>query len=470
MVVGEMADPADLLVVGGGPGGYAAALHAAQLGREVVLVDRDGPAGLGGTCVRVGCIPSKALIELANVYHATQRWTARGVVVTGATVDLSAFQDWKNSVVGNLNYGLQGLFRQSGVEIVAGTATFNRPNQVAVATPDGNVRFLEFKDAVVATGSRPAALATVVRDGIRVLDSTDALAMTTVPKTLVIVGSGYIGLELGMAYAKLGAKVTIVEIFDRILPNVDPIVTGSITRGCADLAIEVLTSAEVVDLDTDAVLVKTAAGERRISAEAVIVAVGRTPVTEGLGLTVAGAQLAPSGHIITDDYTLAAPRIAAIGDATTGPALAHKAMAEAEAAVRTLSGRRTRFNPLAIPAVIFSDPEVGLVGLTEHEAKSVGIAVQTAQFPMAASGRAATVGDQRGFVRMIVDRDQDAVVGVQMVGPHVSELLGEAAMAIELSASPADVASIIHPHPTISEGIAEAAALAVGRPLHVLRG
>jgi dihydrolipoamide dehydrogenase len=470
MVVGEMADAVDLLVIGGGPGGYAAALHAAALGRDVVLVDRDGIEGLGGTCIRVGCIPSKALIELANLTSTVSRAAPSGLVVTGATVDLAAFQTWKDGIVGGLNQGLQTLFAKRDIEVITGVATFNRPNQVAVATPDDKVRFLEFRDVVVATGSRATELPGVPRDGTRVLDSTDALAMTTLPASIVVVGTGYVGIELGTAFAKLGASVTLVESCDRILPQLDAAVTVPVQRACAELGIDVLTSAQVVEVDGGSVVVTVNGEQRRVQAEKVVVAIGRYPATDDIGLASAGVTFTASGHVVTDDFGLAAPHIAAIGDVATGPALAHKAMAEAEAAVRTLSGRPTRFAPLAIPSVIFSEPEIALVGMSEAEARAAGIDVVVGQFPFGASGRAATLRSQRGFVRVVIDRDGDAVVGVQMVGPHVSELLGEAGLAIEMGASPEDLASVIHPHPTISEALGEAAAVALGRPLHVLRG
>lgn len=470
MVVGEMADAVDLLVIGGGPGGYAAALHAARLGRTVVVVDADGPVGLGGTCVRIGCIPSKALIELASARHGLTRWADAGMRTGDAVIDLESFQRWKTGVVDGLNTGLRTLFGQRRIEVIAGTARFNRPNQVAVATPDGQVRFLEFRDAVIATGSRPQQLASLPVDNERVLDSTGALALTAVPRTMVVVGTGYIGMELGLAYAKLGAAVTLVETCDQILPQVDADIAAPVKRACADLGVAMLTSAEARAVDGDDVVVAMNGGERRIAAEKVVVAVGRVPQTDALGLEAAGIRVTASGQVITDDYTLASPHVAAIGDISRGPALAHKAMVEAEAAAHTLSGPRLRFAPMAIPAVIFTDPEIALVGLTEAQAKDAGLDTVTGQFPMAASGRAATLASTRGFVRIVIDRDADAVVGVQMVGPHVSELCGEAALAIEMGASPDDLASVIHPHPTISEALGEAAAVAVGRPLHVARG
>jgi dihydrolipoamide dehydrogenase len=251
---------------------------------------------------------------------------------------------------------------------------------------------------------------------------------------------------------------------------VDAAVSAPVQRACANLGIEVLTSAEVVDLDDDSVLVAVRGEQRRVRADKVIVAIGRRPATADIGPAAAGMTLTGTGHVVTDEFSMAAQHVAAIGDISAGPALAHRAMAQAEAAVRTLSGKPTRFEPLAIPAVVFSEPEIALVGLSEGEARADGMDVVIGQFPLAASGRAATLRSQRGFGRVVIDRGADAIVGVQLVGPHVSELLGEAGLAIEMGASPEDLASVIHPHPTISEALGEAAAVAVGRPLHVLRG
>jgi dihydrolipoamide dehydrogenase len=468
MVVGEMAEGIDLLVVGGGPGGYAAALRAAQLGREVVLVERDGAAGLGGTCVRVGCIPSKALIELADTRHRACEMEAAGLHAGGLEVDLAQFQMWKDGIVQRLSKGVESLLRHGRVRLVAGTATFNKPNRAAVATSDGNVMFFEFRSAVIATGSAPIELAVLPRDGVRVLDSTDLLALTELPASVVVVGGGYIGLELGTALAKLGSKVTIVEALGGVLPGMEPDLGRVVQRSLQRLGVEVLLGTEVVGLDEAGLVVRTDGAERKIGAERIVVAIGRRPHSLDIGVEMTGAHLAPSGMVEVDASLIAAPGIAAIGDLVAGPALAHKATAEAAVAVEALSGMRSRFNATAVPAVVFADPEVATVGLTEDAARNIGMDVLVAQFPLTASGRAATIGARDGFVRLVVDRIQDAVVGVHMVGPMVSELAGEAALAVEMGASPEDFAGTIHPHPTISESIHEAALLMVGRPVHVI--
>jgi dihydrolipoamide dehydrogenase len=463
-----MAEGVDLLVVGGGPGGYAAALRATQLGREVVLVERDGPLGLGGTCVRVGCIPSKALIEVANARHHARALEVAGLNAGVLEVDLARFQSWKSGIVDGLSKGVEALLRHQRVRVVVGTATFNKPNRAAVALPDGNVAFFEFRSAVVATGSAPLELAALPRDGVRVLDSTDVLALTQVPASVVIVGAGYIGVELGTALAKLGSNVTIVEALGNVLPTMEPVLGRVVLRSLRRLGVEVLLGAEAIGLDEVGVVVRADGVERIVEGERVVVAVGRRPRTRDVGLEKTRARLAPDGTVEVDAGRLAAAGIAAIGDITAGPALAHKAFAEAEVAVASLSGLRRVFDPLVVPAVVFCDPEVATVGLTEDAARALGMDVAVAQFPLSASGRAATLASPEGFARLIVDRGQDAVVGVHLVGPLVSELAGEAALAVEMGASPEDLAGTIHPHPTMSESLHEAALMMVGRSLHVV--
>jgi len=470
MVVGEVAEGIDLLVVGGGPGGYAAALRAAQLGRQVVLVESDGLAGLGGTCVRVGCIPSKALIELAEVRHRALQFEAAGLCIPSIEVDLARFQAWKGGIVEALSHGVGTLLRHERVRVVAGTATFNKPNRVAVALPDGNVMFFEFRSAIVATGSQPLQLPMLPRDGVRVLDSTDVLALAEVPQSVVVVGAGYIGVELGTALAKLGSRVTIVEALRSVLPWMEPAIGRVLLRSLKRLGIEVFLGAEVVGLGEAGLVVRVGDAERTVDGAVIVVAIGRRPSTHEIGLETTGARLAPDGTVEVDASRLAAPGIAAIGDLTPGPALAHKATAEAGVAAESLSGLHSKFDPLAVPAVVFSDPEVASVGLTEAAARALGMDVAVAQFPLTASGRAATLGAKEGFARLIVDRGEDAVVGAHLVGPLVSELAAEAALAVEMSASPEDVAGTIHPHPTISESLHEAALIFAGRPLHVTAG
>ena len=470
MVVGEIAEGVDLLVVGGGPGGYAAAIHGAQLGREVVLVERDGERGLGGTCVRVGCIPSKALIELAESCHRSRSWAARGLEADNVRVDLQRFQPWKDELVAGLTRGVDRLLRHHRVRVVRGVATFNKPNRAAVDTEDGKVTFFEFRSAIVATGSMPIELRELPRDGELVLDSSDALSLTEVPRRLVVVGAGYIGVEIGTAFAKMGSKVTVVEALDRPLPTMEPALGRAVLRSLTALGVEVLADARVVGRIEEGVVVRVGGEERTVLGDRVIVAVGRRPLAREVGIETTGARLDERATVVVDPGRLASKNVAAIGDLTPGPALAHKATAEAEVAAMSVSGKAASFDPAAIPAVVFSDPEIASVGLTEEEGRALGLDVRTVQFPLSASGRAAIIGQQTGFARLVVDASSDAVVGAHLAGPHVSELAAEVALAVEMAASPEDLAGTIHPHPTISEAVHEAALLAVGRPLHMMSG
>lgn len=469
MVVGEMAEAVDLLVVGGGPGGYAAALRAAQLGREVVLVDRDGVAGLGGICVRVGCIPSKALIELANAYESLQTKAVAGLRVEGAHIDFHAFQEWKAKLVGGLSRGVGQLLSHAKVRVVHGSVSFTRPDRAIVNTPDGGVSFIEFRHAIVATGSRPIAIPGFEPGTGTVHDSTGVLALDEVPTRVVVIGAGYIGLELGTALAKLGSHVTIVEAADHVLPSLDPALGRQVARSLERRGVEILVGTQSLRMDDADVVVSGPGGERALHADCVLVAVGRRPNSDDMGLAAAGAKLTSTGHVVVDASLRATPNIAAIGDLVAGPALAHKATAEAEVAAEVLCGKPARFDPAAVPAVVFTDPEIATVGLTVAQCREAGMEITVSKFPMSASGRAATLNATDGFVQLVVDTETNAVVGVHMAGPHVSELAGEAALAIEMAASPEDLAATIHPHPTISEAIREAAAIATGQPLHVSR-
>jgi dihydrolipoamide dehydrogenase len=462
MVVGELAESADLLVIGGGPGGYAAAIRAAQLGRDVTLVERSGAAGLGGTCLHVGCIPSKALLELAGAAWRTRELEGAGLHAESVSVSLERFQSWRGDLCSALAGGVAQLL--GDVRVMHGEARFNRPDRVAVRTPDDDVAFLEFEHAIVATGSRPAPLPDLPFDGHRVLDTSDALALIEVPASVAVVGAGYIGVELGTALAKLGARVTIVEARERILPKFEPRLTAPVLRRLTKLGVGMRTGVTARRLDEGALVLD--AGER-VEAAVVIVAAGRTPNTDDLGLEAAGIAVGPDGLIAVGEDMRAAERIAAVGDVVAGPALAHKATAEATVAAEALSGQPAAFDARAIPIVVFSDPEIATVGLTEAQARDAGLETAAATFPLAASGRAGTLAARDGSTQIVTDLSTDRVVGVHAVGPHASELIAGGALAIELMAAPGDVAATIHPHPTLSEGLHEAAALVLGHPVHV---
>jgi dihydrolipoamide dehydrogenase len=488
MVVGEVATGVDLLVIGGGPGGYSAALRAAAAGRTVTLAERER---LGGVCLNVGCIPSKALIHVADTAALPDEAAAIGVDLTAA-VDMDRAQAWIGDVVGRLTGGVEQLLRDAGVTVATGTARFATARRVAVAQGD-DAAFYEFNSVVLATGSRPVDLGSVPFDGQRVLDSTAALALRRVPDRLTVVGGGYIGVELGGAFAKLGADVTIVELADQLLPGMPSGLARVVERALRARGVTIRLGTKVLGINGDDLVVEGPTGEARLpiggtagggrpnggdpngradGEGVVIVAVGRRPNTDSLGLSAAGVALDTDGQIVVAADRRAAKDIYAIGDITPGPALAHKATAEAEVAVTAAGGGRAAFDPAAVPAVVFSDPQVATVGLTAEQAADAGADVTSFRFPLSASGRAQALGRPEGYIELVAERGSPGggtVVGVHMVGAGVAELAAEAALAIEMGATAEDLALTIAPHPTLSEALAEAAMGALGRPLHVRR-
>lgn len=467
MVVGELAESADLVIIGGGPGGYVAALRAAQLGRSAVLIERAGIAGLGGTCLHVGCIPSKALIELAHVRSAVARMEGRGLDFGGFELDFGAFQVDKAKTVRRLSDGVGMLLKRAGVQVVEGQARFTSPNRIAVERPDQATLFYEFVDAIVATGSRPADLAVLPRDGRRVLDSSDVLGLPNLPDRLAIVGGGYIGLELASALVALGVEVSLFELASQVLPGVDFALSSLLAKSLARAGVKIYTNATVTG-DDGATLSYESGGEAgNIEVDAVAVVAGRRPNSDAIGLETTGIEVTSLGLIPVSADRRATDHIAVIGDLTEGPALAHKAMAEGRVAAEALSGRNSVFDPAAIPAVIYTHPEVAMAGETEASAALAGREIAIASVPMAAISRSLIHGTTDGIARILSDPDSGQVLGVQLVAENASELIAEAVLAIEMGAVVEDLAMTIHPHPSMSEAMAELAHLAHGAPVHV---
>ncbi len=457
MVVGAISSRTELAIVGAGPGGYVAALRAADAGIEVTLIER---AQVGGTCLNIGCIPSKALIEVANIRHHAIASAETGLT---ASVDVDAAQLHRHleSISSRLRGGVAQLLDDAGVTVVRGDASFARYDRLSIATPDA-VSHLEFDNAILATGSRPLELAGFPF-GNRVLSSTGALQLTTLPQSIAVIGGGYIGIELGTAWAKLGATVTIIEAKASILPEVPSVLRRPVERRLEELGVTVRTGV-MAEQPTQAG-VRLATGEV-VDADVTVVAIGRRPNSDQASIDSLDIEVSETGHIIVDPQLRAGVGTYAIGDLVPGPALAHKASAEAEVAVAAILGRPDTFAPTAIPSVIFSDPEIVTVGVGIDQASARGMTVH--RFPHAASARAHTVSASAGSTYVVVD-DAGTVMGVHACGPHVSELAGEAALAIEMAATSDDLALTIHPHPTMSESLAEAAWLARGHPLHIRR-
>jgi dihydrolipoamide dehydrogenase len=460
-----MAERLDLVVVGAGPGGYVAAIRAAQLGMRVACVEKD--AALGGTCLNVGCIPSKALLDSSELFHQAAHGLATHGIRTTVELDLAAMMARKTRVVRGLTQGIAGLFKKHGIEWVRGGGRLAAPDRVEVAGPDGT-RTLETARILIATGSEPAPLAALPFDGERIVTSTEALALPRVPPRLLVVGAGAVGLELGSVWRRLGAAVTVVEYLDEVVPAMDRGMAKQLRRALErqGIAFRLGTAATAADRSGDGVRVTLTARDGEATAEeadVVLVAVGRRPYTEGLGARELGVALDEKGRIVVDgDYRTSVPGVFAIGDVIPGPMLAHKAEEEGIAAVERMAGQPGHVNYDAVPSIVYTAPELASVGLSEEEAKARGIAYAVGQFPFQANGRARALGETEGGVKMLADARTDRLLGVHILGPRASDLIAEAAVAIEFQASAEDIARSVHAHPTLPEAVREAA-LAVGR-------
>jgi dihydrolipoamide dehydrogenase len=471
VVVGEFTEQADLVVIGGGPGGYSAAIRASQLGRSVTLVER---GDIGGVCLNVGCIPSKALIELSNRFHELDGLAKRGVVTEDAHIDPIALSQTVTGSVERLTSGVRQLLKAADVEIVEGEASFVGPNEVRIRAAHETSR-IKFKDCILATGSSPRELDGFAVDHQRVLDSTDLLFSPVVRRDLIVIGGGYIGIELGSAHARLGTKVTILEMAPEILMGVEPEIQRTLRGVLKQMGVEVHTGIAVkgFKIAGDAVVVEIQNGNdsEEIRAGSVAVMVGRVPnLGPDLGLGEAGVTIGADQRVIVDEQMRTAnPHVFAIGDIVPGPMLAHKAYYEAKVAAEVAAGHAAGNDATVIPAVIFAEPEVASAGLGEQEARTRhGDNVVVARFPYRANGRAIVLGAAVGEVKLIALKDSKRLLGVHIVGADASNLISEAALAIELGATIDDLALTIHPHPTLSEMYPEAAEVAQGLPTHII--
>jgi dihydrolipoamide dehydrogenase len=467
-----MPDRYDLIVIGAGPGGYFAAIRVAQLGLRVACVDRR--AALGGTCLNVGCIPSKALLDSSELFVVTQKQLARhGIQVQGVSLDLPAMLRRKEQVVKGLTDGLVFLFKKNKITLVQGSARLGGKGEVVVKSPDGKTTSLEAHAILLATGSEPAGLPTVPQDGTSIVSSTEALAFDRVPTHLIVIGAGYIGLELGSVWARLGAKVTVLEFLPRILAASDAEMAGLVQKSLTRQGLAFHLDTKVTDATAQGgqvvVRVQGKEGTASLQADKVLVAVGRKPCTAGLGLEEAGVALQERGGFVKVDesYRTSVPDVYAIGDLIGGPMLAHKAEEEGLAVAEHLAGHAAHVNYAAIPSVVYIWPELASVGLTEEQVKETGKEYRVGKFPFAASGRARCLDETEGLVKVLADRKTDRLLGVHIFGPRASELIAEATTALEFAASAEDVARICHAHPTLSEAVAEAARIAyAGTTIH----
>ncbi|RKD94038.1 dihydrolipoyl dehydrogenase [Halopiger aswanensis] len=494
MVVGDVTTGTDVLVIGAGPAGYVAAIRAGQLDLDVTLVEKDA---YGGTCLNYGCIPSKALITATDIAHEARHAEEMGIHADPA-IDLAGMVGWKDDVVDQLTGGVEKLCKANGVNLLEGTATFVDETTVRVShSGEGQgSETLEFEHAIVATGSRPIEIPNFEYGDEPVLNSRQALALESVPDSMVVVGAGYIGMELASVFAKLGTDVTVIEMLDSILPGYDDDLKRPVKQRAEELGIEFefgYTASEWHErADGDGIRVVAepadraaadggaAAGETdadtdaeaeplELDAEKVLVAVGREPVSDTLALAEAGVETDDRGFIDTDSQARTnVDHIFAVGDVAGEPMLAHKGSAEGQVAAAVIAGEPAAIDHQAMPAVVFTDPEIATVGMTESDAAEAGFDPVTGVFPFRASGRALTTGESDGFVKIVAESDEGYLLGASVVGPEASELIGELGLAVELGATLEDVASTVHAHPTLSESVMEAAENALGRAIHTL--
>jgi dihydrolipoamide dehydrogenase len=457
-----MADTFDAVVIGGGPGGYNAAIRLGQLGLTSACIDKRGT--FGGTCLNIGCIPSKALLHASELFDEAKGYMPKlGIKVT-PELDLPTMMAHKTKVVGELTRGVEFLLKKAKSEAIVGEARITAPGKIEVKGPDGAIREIAAKNIIIATGSDVAALPGVTVDETQIVSSTGALELKEVPKRLLVVGGGYIGLELGSVWRRLGSEVTVVEFLDRITPGLDGEVGKTFQRLLQKQGMKFQLSTKVVGVAKTggglSVTVEPAAGgaQQVIETDIMLVSIGRRPFVDNLGLDKIGVKLDARGRVITDShYATNVPGIWAIGDCREGPMLAHKAEDEAVACAERIAGKAGHVNYDAIPAVVYTAPEVASVGKTEEELKAAGIAYKVGKFPFTANPRAKTVAHTDGFAKFLADAKTDKVLGVHIIGASAGELIAEAALAIEFGASSEDVARTSHPHPSLSEAVRQAA-------------
>ena len=463
----------NICVIGAGPGGYAAAFLAADLGMNVTLVDKE--KNPGGVCLYRGCIPSKALLHVAKLLNETEEAKNWGIEFTKPKIDLDKLRDWKNKVVDKLTSGVGSVAKFRKVNYIQGTAVFKNSTTLIVEKKDGGKEELKFDKIVIATGSRIATISSLEIKSSRLLNSTSALNLPAIPKSLLVIGGGYIGLELGSVYQALGSKVSVVEMLDGLLPGADRDLVSHLSKRLKEKFESIMLNSKVVEMKEvkDGMQVKIQDGEGKTAEhiyDYVLMSVGRKPDTSGLGLENTKVKVNERGWInVNNQMKTNDPDIYAIGDIVGEPMLAHKASHEGRVAVEVIAGHKSAFEPMAIPAVVFTDPEIAWAGLTENQAKENKISYEVAKFPWAASGRATTLDRFDGVTKILVDPACQRILGIGICGPGAGELIAEGVLAIEMGANLTDLKLTIHPHPTLSETIMEAAEVFFGQSTHIYR-
>jgi len=470
MVMGEATIDTQVVVIGAGPGGYAAAFRAADLGLEVTMVHLD--ERLGGVCLLRGCIPSKALLYLTQLVHDAHQAKEMGIDFCQPDIDVDGVRAWKDGIVDRLTNGLATLSKKRDVQLVQGRAVFESSDKLRVS--GSQTTHITFKQAILATGSHPIALpGNKFKEGGRIMSSTGALQLADVPERLLVVGAGYVGMELGSVYAAMGSRVTVVELMDEILPGADPDLVRPLERRAREIFEAIHVSTEVAEMEETDEHVKVPLegniDEPEQTFDRVLVAIGRRPNSQDIGLEKTKVELDDRGFVQVDEQRRTADeKIFAIGDVVGGMMLAHKAMHEGKVAAEVIAGEPAAFDVRAIPAVVYTDPSIAWAGLMEHEAKEEGRQVEVARFPWGASGRALTMGAPEGLTKMIFDPDTEQILGVGIVGREAGEMIAEGVLAIEMGAVATDLDLSIHAHPTLSETEEEAAGAFLGHATHIL--
>jgi dihydrolipoyl dehydrogenase len=459
----------DALVIGAGPGGYVCAIRLGQLKQKTIIVEKEW---VGGTCLFVGCIPSKALITAAKFYDKLKHASEMGINVSGATVDFPKMVQWERSIIEKFSNGTRQLLKSNNAEIVMGTARFISPNEVEVKSSTETTT-IKAKNIVIATGSVVAGIPPFPFDGERIISSTEALVLPEIPKRLLVIGGGYIGLEMGIMYAHLGAKVTIVEMMDQLLPGFDAELVRTLTRSLRTKGLEYFVNAKAKGFEGTVgnlkATVEIEGQDRVFEADRILVTVGRKPNTSGLEIEKAGIKTDQRGFIpVNNKCQTSVPHIYGIGDVIGNPMLAHKASKEGEIVAEIIAGHNRVVDYVAMPAVIFSDPEIATVGLSESEAKEKGYEAASGKFPFAAIARPATQLQTEGYVKFIFDKESKQVLGCHIIGAGASDLIAEAALAIEMGSSVEDIALTVHAHPTLPEAMMEAAKASLGEAIHIV--
>ncbi|CAI0626132.1 unnamed protein product [Linum tenue] len=466
-------DDNDVVIIGGGPGGYVAAIKAAQLGLKTTCIEKRGT--LGGTCLNVGCIPSKALLHSSHMFHEAQHSFAHhGVKVSNVEVDLPAMMGQKDKAVANLTKGIEGLFKKNKVTYVKGYGKFVSPNEVSVDTIDGGNTVVKGKNIIVATGSDVKSLPGITIDEEKIVSSTGALSLKQIPKKLIVIGAGYIGLEMGSVWARLGSEVTVVEFAPDIVPTMDSEIRKQFQRSLEKQKMKFMLKTKVVGVDSSGDGVKltlepAAGGDQTIlEADVVLVSAGRTPFTAGLELDKIGVETDKGGRILVNGkFETNVKGVFAIGDVIPGPMLAHKAEEDGVACVEFIAGKHGHVDYDLVPGVVYTHPEVASVGKTEDQVKASGVQYRVGKFPFLANSRAKAIDDAEGLVKIIADKETDKILGVHIMAPNAGELIHEAVLAINYEASSEDIARVCHAHPTMSEALKEAAMATHDKPIHI---